>query len=433
MQPSRFRPRDAAVVAAFLALLLVAGRLNGRSLQSGDPAPDRAVPSPAAAQAPSRALPGTLPVAARILLPGRSGLLQGGLEDERAVAAASGAVWVADGCAVARVHPRTNRITGRVAIAEADPRDDACRVLGLSISPDGSVWVATTTVLVRIDRAGRRITARLPLAPSGAPAAATDAMWVPCCRVVESDHASLPLTGWLLRVDPGTDRVTARIPLAGGHPKAVGAGQGGIWVAGYRDRQDRPGDVIEHAPVLWRVDPATNQVVSSFSPPGSPAALLASDASPPSVLASHGAVFMSDPSTGVVWQVDPHQQRFLGNVAISQGGPLTATTGDVWAGGANSLVPLTGPNAGGDGLRLLDPLGRWITGLAAGADTLWVATSDALYRIDRRRLRSSRVGEPPTTRIHTREEAATLPKEALLLGLPRTTTVQRRHMTHRRL
>ena len=38
-------------------------------------------------------------------------------------------------------------------------------------------------------------------------------------------------------------------------------------------------------------------------------------------------------------------------------------------------------------------------------------------------------GEPPTTRIHTREEAATLPKEALLLGLPRTTTVQRRHIT----
>src|SRR5215218_6397244 len=41
-------------------------------------------------------------------------------------------------------------------------------------------------------------------------------------------------------------------------------------------------------------------------------------------------------------------------------------------------------------------------------------------------------GEPPTTRIHTRGEAATLPKEALLLGLPRTTTVQRRHITHRR-
>jgi chorismate-pyruvate lyase len=41
-------------------------------------------------------------------------------------------------------------------------------------------------------------------------------------------------------------------------------------------------------------------------------------------------------------------------------------------------------------------------------------------------------GQPPTTRIHTREEAATLPEEALLLGLPPTTTVQRRHITHRR-
>ena len=40
--------------------------------------------------------------------------------------------------------------------------------------------------------------------------------------------------------------------------------------------------------------------------------------------------------------------------------------------------------------------------------------------------------EPPTTHIHAREEAATLPEEAVLLGLPPTTTVQRRHITHRR-
>ena len=49
MQPSRFRLRDATVVAALLALLLVAGRLNGGSLQSGKPARDRAPPSPPAA------------------------------------------------------------------------------------------------------------------------------------------------------------------------------------------------------------------------------------------------------------------------------------------------------------------------------------------------------------------------------------------------
>jgi chorismate-pyruvate lyase len=41
-------------------------------------------------------------------------------------------------------------------------------------------------------------------------------------------------------------------------------------------------------------------------------------------------------------------------------------------------------------------------------------------------------GQPLTTHIHTREETATLPQEALLLGLPPTATVQRRHITHRR-
>jgi hypothetical protein len=273
-----------------------------------------------------------------------------------------------------------------VAIGERDPRDDPCRVLGLSISPSGTVWVVTTTVLLRIDRAGRRIAATLPLAPSGAPAAAAGAIWVPCCWVVESEHASLPLEGWLLRVDPATDRVTARIPLPGGHPNAVGAGQGAIWVAGYRDQQERPDDVIEHSPVIWRVDPATNQVVASVSPLGGPTAIMGSDATPPSVLADHDAVFMSDPSTGVVWQIDPHQHRFIGSVAIIQGGPLAAAAGVVWAAGASSLVPLTGPNAGDDGPRLLEPLGHWITGLAASADTLWVATADALYRVDPRRL-----------------------------------------------
>jgi hypothetical protein len=198
---------------------------------------------------------------------------------------------------------------------------------------DGSVWVATTTALLRIDRAGRRIAATLPLAPSGAPVAAAGAIWVPCCQVGESGQTSLRPEGRELRVDP-----------------------------------------------------ATNQVVSSLSPPGRPVALMGSDASPPAALASRGAVFLSDPPTGVVCQVDPRRHRFIGSVAISQGGPLAAAAGVVWAGGANSLVPLTGPDAGGDGPRLWDPLGRWITGLAASADTLWVATSDALYRIDLRGL-----------------------------------------------
>jgi hypothetical protein len=41
-------------------------------------------------------------------------------------------------------------------------------------------------------------------------------------------------------------------------------------------------------------------------------------------------------------------------------------------------------------------------------------------------------GQPPTLHIHTREETATLPDDAVLLGLPPTTTLQRRHITHRR-
>jgi hypothetical protein len=57
-----------------------------------------------------------VPVVARIPLPSRSGLQQGGwFDEESAVATTSGAMWVADGCAVARIDPRTNRIITRVA------------------------------------------------------------------------------------------------------------------------------------------------------------------------------------------------------------------------------------------------------------------------------------------------------------------------------
>jgi hypothetical protein len=390
MQPSRFRLRDAAVVAAFLAVLLVAGRLHERSLQAGGPAPGRAARPPAAAHAPpAAALPRTLPVVARIALPRRPGPPQGGTGGERAVAAAAGAAWVADGCAVARVGPRSNRVSGWVALGERrGRRGGPCRVLGLGVGPDASAWVATTSALVRADRAARRVAARLALAPSGAPTVAAGAVWVPCCRAAGSARAGLPRGGWLLRVDPGSGRVAARIALAGGHPRAAGAGLGSVWVAGYRDRQDRPGGLVRHAPVLWRVDPATNRVVAAAAPRGRPRALLDSDATPPSVLAEDAAVLVSDPPGGVVWQVDPRRHRFVGRTAVAQGGPLAAAGGVAWAAAAGGLVPLSGPHAGGGGPRLPEPLGRGgVTGLAAGAGALWVATPDALYQVDPRRLR----------------------------------------------
>ena len=70
----------------------------------------------------------------------------------------------------------------------------------------------------------------------------------------------------------------------------------------------------------------------------------------------------------------------------------------------------------------------------------WLVRSAALERFTRllagadsaTRTLAAWCGEPPATRIHTREETATLPEEAVLLGLPPTTTVQRRHITHRR-
>ena len=111
------------------------------------------------------------------------------------------------------------------------------------------------------------------------------------------------------------------------------------------------------------------------------------------------------------------------------------------------MTPVTGTwlileSAGARDRGAILPLGVPDTAVIASGDpaTRAAVRSAALERFTRliagadsaTRILAAWCGEPPTTRIHTREEAATLPEEALLLGLPRTTTVQRRHITQRR-
>jgi len=127
--------------------------------------------------------------------------------------AAARAVWVANDASgtLARVDPRTNRVTGRIAVGRG-----SCAVAAGA----GAVWVANyrTGLLLRVDPRTRRVQR---VAVGGAPfdvLVTGDSVWT-------TGFAN----GTLVEVDARTARVTRRITV-GGAPTGLLAAAGAIWV-----------------------------------------------------------------------------------------------------------------------------------------------------------------------------------------------------------
>jgi len=110
-------------VAALVAVLVVAGRLTSGNLRP----PATTATLPALVVHPTSTVPS--PVVARIRF----------RQPVNGVAVGPDAVWVAHGCAISRVDPRTNRVVARVAGMR--PRRDACAVLGVRVGA-GAVWAS---------------------------------------------------------------------------------------------------------------------------------------------------------------------------------------------------------------------------------------------------------------------------------------------------
>jgi glutamine cyclotransferase len=122
-------------------------------------------------------------------------------------------LWVTDHTAgkLLRIDPRSNRVTGSVALAGAD------WVTGL----DGSLYVSQeTNVVTRVDAATLKVlgSARTKRNPLGS-AIVRGQLWVPCID-----------SGAIVVVDPATMRVVKTIP-AGPGPIVVLPLGGGAWVS----------------------------------------------------------------------------------------------------------------------------------------------------------------------------------------------------------
>jgi YVTN family beta-propeller protein len=150
------------------------------------------------------------------------------------VATSPDAIWVSANATVARVDPRSTRLTLRRAVALA---------AGEVAVGEGALWVGG---LARLDTRTARLTGstKLPFEPADV-AVGGGAVWL---ANQESD------TVW--RVDP-RELVVRRVVRVGEHPAALAFGEGSLWVASLDG-------------TVSRIDPETNRVAETIRVGGTP-------------------------------------------------------------------------------------------------------------------------------------------------------------------
>jgi streptogramin lyase len=235
--------------------------------------------------------------------------------------AAFGAVWVANDRAgtIARIDPRTNRVTRRVRL----------RPGVFSLTPGfGALWVVNYDrgTLMRVEpRSGRKRSVRVGATPFDV-LAAYGRIWVTAWEA-----------GTLVEVEPRSLRVLRRTKV-GPRPTGLRAAAGGVWVGFGRSatavaRVDPATRAIERVELgvrapswfaagtrdLWiqatnnvivRLDPSTRQVVAKLSF----GRTLAQGA-----LAGDGTLWIPDKEQSVVFRVDPKQGRVVDSFAAGAG------------------------------------------------------------------------------------------------------------------
>jgi streptogramin lyase len=235
--------------------------------------------------------------------------------------AAFGAVWVAnDGAGtIARIDPRTNRVTRRIrlkpgpfsltngfgalwvdnykrqSLTRVDPRSGRARSVRIGAVPFdvvaafGRIWATAwdAGTLVEVDPASLRVVRRTAIGPRPTGLAVADgALWVGFGRSATS----------VARVDPQTHELE-RIPVGVRAPSWFTAAGGSLWIQGADN-------------VLVGLDPATRTVVGRLSF----GRTLAQGAT-----AADGTLWMPDKEQSRVYRIDPKAGRVLDSFAAGPG------------------------------------------------------------------------------------------------------------------
>jgi YVTN family beta-propeller protein len=278
------------------------------------------------------------------------------------VAVGAGAVWVANGRAgtVSRIDPLTNQIVATIAVAEPSPTCERCWA---AIAAQGDVvWASMNSegpVATRIDPLSNSVAERVEVGvlPSALLVDGDGALWV-----------TANLQNAVVRVAPRSARVVAQIAV---HlPSEIAAGHDAIWVT-----SRKPGAVGQ----VVRIDPRTEQVISSIPVGHDPGALAVGDDN----------VWVANETDHTISRINARTNSVVATIPVVHLPVGVAVgSGAVWVASRGFSV-LSQPSISRIDLRtntVVDTIiieGTAPIGMSAGVGSLWIASRnpDEVVRI----------------------------------------------------
>jgi hypothetical protein len=273
----------------------------------------------------------------------------------------AGSLWIASGDRLARVDPSNDRVLANIPIAPGDSGP-----AGVAFGA-GSVWVpvAVPGMVWRVDPASNKIVAKIPLGESLAGfigvSATEGAVWVTSGEQQDGERG-----GILMRIDPRRNRVTLRVPLPT-VPSDVAATRGSVWVAMTN------GQVLE-------VEAARGHVVGGVDT-GGPLGFTQT------IALGGGSVWLADPLSGVVLQVDPRDLRVVVRIPTGAVTALAFGSGGIWAVGKPGILRIDPATSRVTATLPADEVGGVLM-VATGAGWLWAGSADSVTRLDPKLIRS---------------------------------------------
>ncbi|MBD0330784.1 MAG: hypothetical protein ICV64_11870 [Thermoleophilia bacterium] len=258
-----------------------------------------------------------------------------------AIAAADGAVWVANtgDKSVSRIDPQTRTVTKTIAV-DATPT-------GIAVAPD-AVWVVHGRLgtVSRIDpqfsEVAATIDAGLGRTSGGSISVGASGVWVAFAA-----HTA----AYVARIEPSSDRIADQ-GFSADRPSAVAVGEGAVWVANGDD-----------ASTVSRMQPETATAIDTITV----------GRAPRGIAVGHGAVWVANTLDGTVSRVDPKSRSVAATIPVGdEPVSVSAGAGAVWV-----------ANAGEGTISRIDPgtnevtetieLGGRPEGIAAAAGSVWVS------------------------------------------------------------
>ena len=272
----------------------------------------------------------------------------------QAIVAGDGGVWLTTLHALARIDPRTNKVTQRLQLKP---------VLGAVTIAGRQLWLARNPIdtgkttpapsqLWSLDT----VSGQLHGPPIGfqliaSLAAAAGAIWV-----TNGDHAQY---GRLFQIDPRRRRIVTALKIPGAPSGVVGA-RGLLWI------------VASDTGYLFRVDPHTAKLVGE--PVRAGKALL-------TVAADKDRIWVGDGYAGAVNSVDAGSGRVVTRTRLPDVSEVAVGDGAVWAtvDKPSELVRLDPKTGAPVGQPL--PVPGTASGIAIAFGSIWVMTGDGVVRV----------------------------------------------------